>query len=95
MEQKATSFFTSKEREMYKSRKGAVPGQPKVGDKSVPNNNYHDLMMLSPSLINQVSWPTVFNFDNEVTVSVKGNFYAIAGLRGSHRYVPRMAEINA
>ena len=76
---------------MYKPHKKQVRPASKQGSRSNSTNNYNDLLMLTPTLINQVAWPVVFNFDGEITVSVKSSFYEINGIRGKNRYVPRMA----
>jgi hypothetical protein len=54
----------------------------------VPN----DLLHFSPVSINSLAWPSIFLFDNDLTVSVKSDYYQISGLRGSKKFLPRRSE---
>ena len=80
---------------MYKPHKKQTGPASKQGRMSNGTNNYNDLLMLTPTLINQVAWPVVYTFDGEITVGVKSSFYEISGIRGKNKFVPRMAEAEA
>lgn len=42
-----------------------------------------------------LAWPSVYQFDNEIMVGVKNNYYEICGLRGSNKYVDRNSRCEA
>lgn len=51
--------------------------------QDVPN----DVLYLSPTTINTLSWPEIHLFENDVVVAIKSNYYEISGLRGSKRFI--------
>lgn len=90
-EHRTTSFYTSSAREMFINKKlQSAPHTPQVTVQQ-PN----DLLTFSPSAINSLAWPSIFNFDNEINVGVKNNYYEISGLRGRNKYVNRHSECQA
>jgi len=75
-ETRTTSFFTSKNREMYR--------RLKKGETSPKKNPFHqfnssdipnDLLFLMPTTIKTLSWPSIYLLDSDITAAVKGNFY--------------------
>jgi len=87
-EPRITSFFTPSAREMFFTKKTkSTPYSSQIATQ-LPN----DLLAFSPNCINSLAWPSVFSFDNEVTVCVKNNYYEIVGLRGKNKYVNRHSE---
>ena len=82
IEQRVTSFFTPKLREMFKAPKkgeelidlGVVS---RLSKDMVPN----DLLYLEPSFVSSLAWPEIHYFENDYSVSVRGNFYEVNGMR--------------
>lgn len=92
----ATSFFTARNREMFKQyKKSNEPVKLSSPEKNSKINPFNDVLIFNPSIINIVSWPELHLIDGEITVTVKGNFYEIGGLRGSKKFVPRKSEIDS
>jgi hypothetical protein len=58
VEARVTSFFTDKNREMYKQIK-KNEGSPSKKSQIVINKDYlgNDILKLEPNLINTVAWP--------------------------------------
>jgi hypothetical protein len=79
---------------MYRPPK-KITSTPSTPGASSVTSTYNDLLVLTPQLSNCLAWPSIFLFDNEITVVVKGNFYELGGLRGSRRFVGRNSCENA
>ena len=72
---------------MYKqSKKSSTAGKQGQGQRS---QNYNDLLVFTPSLVNNLAWPSVHFFDGELTAAVKNNFYEIGGMRGHCKFLSR------
>ena len=59
---------------MFKSpKKVASPSKSQV--KSSATETYNDLLMLTPSLVSILVWPTIYYLDSDVSAAIKNNYY--------------------
>lgn len=71
------------------------PGKDKQQGQSKSTIIPNDLFFLEPEAINNLAWPELFFFENDLRACVKDNFYEISGMRGGSKFLPRRAEPNA
>jgi hypothetical protein len=95
-EHKTTSFYTSKNREMFRElKKSESPPKnktsPRISNQRLPN----DLISFEPEIINNLSWPEIYLFENDLKACVKDNFYEISGMRGRNKFLPRNSEASS
>jgi hypothetical protein len=91
-EAKTTSFYTSRAREMFvEPKKVDSPGRDKPQGQISSGQLPNDLIFLEPEAINNLAWPELFLFENDLRASIKDNFYEISGMRGGSKFLPRRA----